>query len=159
MERWIDFFVRGKCILTTLVRDNVERKEQFEEIAKFFELYEKSEEIREMSKKYNLLAKLLKIDEITLPSLVPTGIDDAYLNGALDEILTTISEIEKAAHEEYEQRQAARLAEQEARIKELQEQKAAEQPKEEEQGEQEEPEEEEPEEEIQIVIVRRVPTH
>lgn len=155
MERWVDFFVRGKYILTTLVRDNVERKEQFEEIGKFFELYEKSEEIREMSKKYNLLAKLLKIDEITSPSLAPTGIDDAYLNVALAEILTTISEIEKAAHEEYEKRQAARLAEQEARCKELQEQKAAEQPKEEEKK----PEEEEPEEEIQIEIVRRVPTH
>lgn len=148
MERWADFFLRGKYILTTLVCDNVERKEQFKEIAKFFELYEKSEEIREMSKKYNLLAKLLKIDEITSPSLAPTGIDDEYLKVALAEIVITISEIEKAAQEEYEKRQAAKLAEQEARIKELQEQKAAEQPK-----------EEEPEEEIQIEIVRRVPTH
>lgn len=154
MERWIDFFLRDKNILTVLVRDNVERKEQFEEIARFFELYEKSEEIREMSKKFNLLTKLLKIDEITSPSLAPTGIDDAYLNGALDEILTTISEIEKAAHEEYEQRQAAKLAEQEARRKELQEQKAAEHSKEE-----QEAHEEEPEEEVQIEIVRRTPTH
>ena len=156
MERWVDFFLRGKYILTTLVRDNVERKEQIEEITKFFELYEKSEEIREMSKKYNLLAKLLKIDVITSPSLAPTGIDDEYLKVALAEIVITISEIEKAAQEEYEKRQAARLAEQEARIKELQEQKAAEQPKEEEKKPEEE---EEPEEEIQIEIVRRVPTH
>ena len=157
MERWIDFFLRGKDILTALVRDNVERKEQFKEIAKFFELYEKSEEIREMSKKYNLLTKLLKIDEITSPSLPPVGGNDNLLKGALDEILTTISEIEKAAHEEYEKRQAAKLAEQRARNEELQEQRAAEQPKEEERNP--EPEEEEPEEEIQIEIVRRVPTH
>lgn len=156
MERWIDFFLRGKDILTVLVRDNVERKEQFKEIAKFFEFYEKSEEIREMSKKYNLLAKLLKLDEITSPSLPPTGSDNNYLKDALNEILTTISEIEKAAHEEYEKRQAAKLAEQRARIEELQEQKAAEQPKEEERNPEEE---EEPEEEIQIEIVRRVPTH
>lgn len=154
MERWIDFFLRGKYILTTLVRDNGERKEQFKEIAKFFEIYEKSEEIREMSKKYNLLAKLLKIDEITSPSLAPT--DDESLKVVLDEILTTISEIEKAAQEEYEKRQAARLAEQEARINELQEQRAAEQSKEEEKKPEEE---EDPEEEIQIEIVRRVPTH
>ena len=153
MERWIDFFLRGKYILTVLVRNNIERKEQFEKIAKFFELYEKSEDIRIMSKQYNLLSKLLKLDEITSPSLAP--IDDECLKGILTEIITVISEIERAVNEEYKQQQAAKKEEQDARIKELQEQKAIEQPKE----EQEQHEEEEPEEEIQIEIVRRVPTH
>ena len=152
MERWIDFFLRGKFILTVLVRDNMERKEQFNKIAKFFESYEKSEEIREMSKKYNLLVKLLKIDEITTPILVPTSLSDEYLKNALTEIITTISEIEKATQEEYEKRQAAEL---EAKLKELQEQKGDEQPKEEEKK----PEEEESEEEVQIEFVRRAPTH
>ena len=156
MERWIDFFLRGKYILTILVRDNVERKEQFEKIAKFFELYEKSEDIRIMSKKYNLLSKLLKLDEITSPSLAP--INDECLKGVLVEIITVISEIERVVNEEYKQQQAAKKEEQDARIKELQEQKAIEQSKEK-QEQPEEPEEEEPEEEIQIEIVRRVPTH
>lgn len=155
MDRWIDFFVRCKYILLAFAREDKERKEQISRISEFFERYKRSEEVRRMSKEHNLLSKMVKLDEITLPSLTPTTSDGEYLNDALVEILTTISEIEKAAHEEYEQRQAAKLAEQEARRKELQEQKAAEQPKE----EQEAHEEREPEEEVQIEIVRRAPTH